>query len=557
MRRLGPAPPAMVISLLLSGALLCAAESAPLPNEERLAAVADPAAQQLLAQAFDEIVRLKQAMISLQEAHDSSSSRRLQREGDGQDAREVHIYTRSMQVADPAAPVRGRRQAQDGTGGCWTSNADVIDVEGRTAEVNAACCSDPGDDCDSGMPTACDAECASVLLPFWQDCAVHLRAAGNGHRRMQSDVYHQIHRVVKECQEADVSRAGETLAMQLSLSCTDESAVSAAECVPACSRELHGDLLLATIDGEDSKYSCELHHGLYSWMGAAADGGYLGRDTLAFVSALLSGAAGAYICTLDEDAAVRTNIPVHPGMHVRVSGDAGLPSAPTWGTGGWEVANSGMLSIAYLQLQGGAITVAAGGSLSLMDLVLDAEQLDWSEQSGSRLSMVRVSLSGSNFATGDACSGGAVIRPSSRDLPVIGRGVIDFFGNTDYDYNQECSWTIQCPGVQLEVAEFATTENVHYVTLFPDSPNEVQLSGLMGEDGIGSQRSTTSYTAPADLQETVVHFSSDSGRAARGFRIEWECPNGPLTTQSYTVAEDSHSLTEATPGALSWQCFSP
>ena len=132
MRRPGPAPCAMVISLLLSGALLCAAESAPLPNEERLAAVADPAAQQLLAQAFDEIVRLKQAMISLQEAHDSSSSRRLQREGDGQDAREVHIYTRSMQVADPAAPVRGRRQAQDGTGGCWTADglADVIDVEG-------------------------------------------------------------------------------------------------------------------------------------------------------------------------------------------------------------------------------------------------------------------------------------------------------------------------------------------------------------------------------------------------------------------------------------------
>ena len=541
------------------GALLCAAESASLPNDRRLAAVVDPAAQQLLAQAFDEIARLQQSVSSLQEARDGSR-RRVQREGDGQDAREVHIYTRSMQVADPAAPVRGRRQAQDGIGGCWTADGlvDVIDVEGRTAEVNAACCSDPGDDCDSGMPTACGAECAAVLLPFWQDCEVHLRAAGgNGHRRMQSDVYDQIHRVVQECQEADVSRAGETLAMQLSLSCTDESAVSAAECVPACSRELHGDLLLATIDGEDSKYSCELHHGLYSWMGAAADGGYLGRDTLAFVSALLSGAAGAYICTLDEDAAVRTDVSVHPGMHVRVSGDAGLPSAPMWGTGGWEVANSGMLSIAYLQLQGGAIKVAAGGSLSLMDLLLDAEQLDWSEQSGSRLSMVRVSLSGSNFATGDACSGGSVIRPSSRDLPVIGRGVIDMFGNTDYDYNQECSWTIQCPGVQLDFTEFATQEMADYVTLFPDTPNEVQLSGLMGEDGIGSLRSTTRYTAPAGLQETVVRFSSDINRAARGFRIEWECPNGPLTTQSYTVAEDSHSLAEATPGALSWQCFSP
>ena len=90
--------------------------------------------------------------------------------------------------------------------------------------------------------------------------------------------------------------------MQLSLTCTD--GIDATECVPACSEELHGvsplvlrlaalhcvhprqlettepavfgteqDLLLANIDGEDSKYSCELHHGRYSWMGAASDGG--------------------------------------------------------------------------------------------------------------------------------------------------------------------------------------------------------------------------------------------------------------------------------------------
>ena len=60
--------------------------------------------------------------------------------------------------------------------------------------------------------------------------------------------------------------------MQLSLTCTD--GIDTTECVPACSPELHGDLLLANIDGEDSKYSCELHHSRYSWMGAASDGGY-------------------------------------------------------------------------------------------------------------------------------------------------------------------------------------------------------------------------------------------------------------------------------------------
>jgi hypothetical protein len=103
MRKFEPAPSAMI--LLLSSTLLCASESAPLPNDERLAAVVDPAAQQLLAQAFDEIAHLKQSVKSLQEAHDGGR-RRVQWEGGGQDAREEHIYQRSMQVADPAAPSR-------------------------------------------------------------------------------------------------------------------------------------------------------------------------------------------------------------------------------------------------------------------------------------------------------------------------------------------------------------------------------------------------------------------------------------------------------------------
>lgn len=33
-------------------------------------------------------------------------------------------------------------------------------------------------------------------------------------------------------------------------------------------------------------------------MGAASDGGYLGKDVLAFLSSLLSGAAGAYRITI-------------------------------------------------------------------------------------------------------------------------------------------------------------------------------------------------------------------------------------------------------------------
>ena len=60
---------------------------------------------------------------------------------------------------------------------------------------------------------------------------------------------------------------GRGLAEQLNLQCTDGTA--AAECVPECSEGYHGYLMLLNIDGDDSKLSCELQHGYYSWVGAA------------------------------------------------------------------------------------------------------------------------------------------------------------------------------------------------------------------------------------------------------------------------------------------------
>eukprot|EP01046_Picozoa_sp_COSAG06_P045722 COSAG06_NODE_6363_length_2965_cov_4.461968_5_plen_99_part_00 len=58
-----------------------------------------------------------------------------------------------------------------------------------------------------------------------------------------------------------------SIAQQLGVECTDGT--STADCVPECSEELHGFLLLLNIAGDDSKLSCELHHGFYSWVGAA------------------------------------------------------------------------------------------------------------------------------------------------------------------------------------------------------------------------------------------------------------------------------------------------
>ena len=46
--------------------------------------------------------------------------------------------------------------------------------------------------------------------------------------------------------------------------------------MPECNAEHHGYELLATIDGTDTKFSCNLAHGLYSWMGAASECEYDG-----------------------------------------------------------------------------------------------------------------------------------------------------------------------------------------------------------------------------------------------------------------------------------------
>ena len=119
-----------------------------------------------------------------------------------------------------------------------------------------------------------------------------------------------------------------SLAEQLNVQCTDGTATE--DCVPTCTADLHGYQLLLNIDGEDSKLSCELHHALYSWVGAATDGGYLGSDFQAFFSAVVSGAAGVYVGMLVEDAGISTALVVTPGQVVSVTGDPSLPQPPAW-----------------------------------------------------------------------------------------------------------------------------------------------------------------------------------------------------------------------------------
>eukprot|EP01052_Picozoa_sp_SAG31_P003088 SAG31_NODE_115_length_24128_cov_47.693912_11_plen_1303_part_00 len=130
-------------------------------------------------------------------------------------------------------------------------------------------------------------------------------------------------------------------------------------CVPACNATHHGFVLLATIDGTDTKFSCTLANQLFSWVGAAALGGFLGQNVAAFVSAVISGAAGTYVLTLTEDAGVGTDLVIQPGQHAMISGDT-----LDWGAGGYNIQRSAILQIKGVQIHG-SIRVRGG------DLILD------------------------------------------------------------------------------------------------------------------------------------------------------------------------------------------
>jgi hypothetical protein len=135
---------------------------------------------------------------------------------------------------------------------------------------------------------------------------------------------------------ADATGDATTGVTQYHAECTSTDVAS---CVPVCNLDHHGYELLATIDGTDTKFSCNVAHSLYSWMGAASEGGYLGSDFASFFSAVVSGAAGSYIVALAADAGISTDLRIEPGQDVHISGEQSLPGAivTDWGQGGFAI----------------------------------------------------------------------------------------------------------------------------------------------------------------------------------------------------------------------------
>jgi hypothetical protein len=111
----------------------------------------------------------------------------------------------------------------------------------------------------------------------------------------------------------------------------------------------------------DTKLSCNLAHGLHSWVGLASEGGYLGVDVQSFCSSVSSGAAGSYVLTLSRDAGTSADLIIRPGQRVHINC---VGSSSSWGSGGFTVQQGGSLSLVGVSTTG-SIVVQDGGSLTM------------------------------------------------------------------------------------------------------------------------------------------------------------------------------------------------
>jgi hypothetical protein len=224
----------------------------------------------------------------------------------------------------------------------------------RSQGVMDACCPTTGGhrrlQTQCALPSTCGTlHCADVFTSFYEDCTQmvgsspayqHFYANCQELKAQSAQMLLQL--VTVQMFKVHIatnvtmgpprpasSLGGSSSALQEYHAVCSSAAISG--CVPTCNATHHGYELLATIDGTDTKFSCNVAHGLYSWAGVASEGGYLGHDSASFISAVLSGAAGTYAVTLAGDVQTTLHLQVQPGQNVHISGDPGLPVAPSWG----------------------------------------------------------------------------------------------------------------------------------------------------------------------------------------------------------------------------------
>ena len=139
-----------------------------------------------------------------------------------------------------------------------------------------------------------------------------------------------------------------------------------ATCAPTCNAETHGFLLNIQIDGRGTVMTCTMFNGYFSWQGQASLGGYIGSNSEAFFSSVVSGAAGTYMCELTEDAGISTDLNAERGQILSISGSFG---ATAWGSGGFDLSDGASLTLTNMAVAG-QVTVAAGAALTLDTVVM-------------------------------------------------------------------------------------------------------------------------------------------------------------------------------------------
>lgn len=162
-----------------------------------------------------------------------------------------------------------------------------------------------GEDCSSGVPATCNAGCSAVVVSFWADCrdSYIQSSAPSAVQTFQG--------VVRQCQASAGEAVEEPLAAQFGLVCAAESVE---DCVPACTEQRHGHVMLVNIEGEDSAYTCELHV----------------RDP-ASCSLILGGGSCARACScshsLCDDGCVCDSMVATPGLGRRATLGFWVPTA--------------------------------------------------------------------------------------------------------------------------------------------------------------------------------------------------------------------------------------
>eukprot|EP01052_Picozoa_sp_SAG31_P019497 SAG31_NODE_1423_length_8400_cov_2.665944_7_plen_718_part_00 len=308
----------------------------------------------------------------------------------GVDSQAVRMFKRTLTysylhpggfgyVNNSSSAGSGHRLLAEESGPVDCSGAEI---NRQITAITAECCDQPGEDCSGGKVHNCNAGCGALLMPFWAAC----------HTELGQDAANTLREAVQRCTppgsmpgssgggaaetEPDVSF--DIMSAQMFMA-TCPAGLPAEDCMPLCEMETNGFLLLLNARGNDAKLSCELHHGLYSWVGGSADGGFIGTDAATFFSAVAAAAAGTYIVTLLASASISTDLVVHAGQVVAVNGDERLDEVLSWGNGaggGFVVQQFGLLSLSHVQIDpAAAVTVTDGGRLSFDNLALPSRAL--------------------------------------------------------------------------------------------------------------------------------------------------------------------------------------